>query len=38
MAGRAPRALPARSDDSGGAAPPRQPAPLRPIGGPLPQS
>jgi cell division protease FtsH len=38
MAGRAPRALPARSDDSGGAAPPREPAPLRPIGGPLPQS
>jgi cell division protease FtsH len=38
MAGRALRALPERSDDGGGAAPPREPAPLRPIGGPLPQS
>jgi cell division protease FtsH len=37
MAGRAPRALSARGDD-GGAAPPHEPAPLRPIGGPLTQS
>jgi cell division protease FtsH len=37
MAGRALRAVPARSGDGGGAAPPREPAPLRPIGGALGQ-
>jgi cell division protease FtsH len=38
MAGRPARTATAHEGDNDGAAPPREPAPLRPIGGPLPQS